>query len=293
MTSDPTQLAPAGPDEGRARVYGFARTRTAAENLTALKTVGADSSPISGPIADGQIVDTPAAAPPITEATPPPSNSQRSSRTKSHVKSGSRQGTASAVPKSGRNSGVLTPEVGETVARDTHDSASSQRSRKKSRSKRKASRARRRTAKAAGPPKRLSRLELHQAHCGICGNELQEEIDECFVNWECVSQIAGDYELDRSALYRHAHATGLFPRRDRNIRRALSHIIHEADRVQVTADSVVRAVKIFAHINARGEWVNPPTHVVFSSTAARPPKPASVDAELSGTPSHLISSLKP
>ena len=288
MTSDSTHSP--------ARFYGFARTRILAENLTALKTVGADSSPISGPIGDAQIVETAAAAAPsaIAEVTPPPSNSQRSSRTKSHVKSGSRQGTASAVPKSGRNSGVLTPEVGETVARDTHDSASSQRSRKKSRSKRKASRARRRTAKAAPePPKRLSRLELHQAHCGICGNELQEEIDERFVNWECVSQIADDYELDRSALYRHAHATGLFPRRDRNIRRALSHIIHEADRVQVTADSVVRAVKIFAHINARGEWVNPPTHVVFSSTTSRPPRPASVDAELSGTPSHLISGLKP
>jgi len=172
-------------------------------------------------------------------------------------------------------------------------SAISRRSRNKSRSKRKVARSRRRTAKSAAPPKRLSRLELHQAHCGICGDKLQEEIDERFVNWECVSQIADDYELDRSALYRHAHATGLFPRRDRNIRRALGLIIHEADRVQVTADAVVRAVKIYAHINARGEWVNPPTRVVFSSTAARPKKPAPAGAELSGTPSHLISDVNP
>ena len=242
MTSDPTQLAPARPDEGRARFYGFARTRTSAENLTALTPLGSDSSSISGPVGDGQIIDVIAALP-VPEA-PPPANSRRS--------------------------------------------------RKKSRSKRKASRTRRRTAKTAPEPStRLSRLELHQAHCGICGDELQEEIDERFVNWDCVSQIANDYEIDRSALYRHAHATGLFPRRDRNIRRALGHIIHEASRVDVTADSVVRAVKVLAHINARGEWVNPPTRVVFSSTVARPSKTARTDAELSGTPSHLISSPNP
>jgi hypothetical protein len=132
----------------------------------------------------------------------------------------------------------------------------------------------------------MSRLELHQAHCGICGDELQEEIDERFVNWDYVSQIAHDYSLNRSALYRHA--TGLFPKRDRNLRRALGHIIHEAGRVTVTADAVVRAVKVFAHINARGDWVNPPTYGIFSSTAARranaaPPR----SPKLSGTPSHL------
>jgi len=250
MTSDPTQLVPARPDEGRARFYGFARTRTLGENLGPLKTLDADSSSTSGPVANGPIIDI-AAAPPVTEAAPPPATSRRSSS---------------------RN----------------------QRARKKSRSKRKASRSRRRIAKAAPEPsKRLSRLELHQAHCGICGDELQEEIDERFANWDCVSQIADDYEIDRSALYRHAHATGLFARRDRNIRRALGHIIDEASRVDVTADSVVRAVKMLAHINARGEWVNPPTRVVFSSTAARPPKAARADAKLSGTPSHLISNPNP
>jgi len=243
MTSDPTQLVPARPDEGRARFYGFARTRTPAENLAALKTVGADSPSASGPVADGPIIDL-ATVSPTAEVTPPPANSRRS--------------------------------------------------RKKSRFKRKASRSRHRAAKAAPEPsRRLSRLELHQAHCGICGDELQEEIDERFVNWDCVSQIANDYEIDRSALYRHAHATDLFARRDRNIRRALGHIIHEASRVDVTADSVVRAVKVLAHINARGEWVNPPTRVVFSSTVSRPPKPPRVKAKLSGTPSHLISSLNP
>jgi hypothetical protein len=120
------------------------------------------------------------------------------------------------------------------------------------------------------PSRPMSRLARHQAHCGICGDELQEEIDEAFVNWECVYKIADEYEIDRRAIYRHAHATGLFAKRDRNLRGALGHIIHEADRVSPTADSIVRAVRMFAHINARGDWVNPPTHVMFSTATARP-----------------------
>jgi hypothetical protein len=156
-----------------------------------------------------------------------------------------------------------------------------------------------------GPPatKRLSRLELHQAHCGICGHELEEEIDERFTNWEHVNEIARDYELDRSAIYRHAHATGLFVKRDRNVRRALGRIIQEADGVMVTADCVIRAIKMLTHINARGEWVNPPTHVVFSTATnrsgslSRPKSKGSSSAppalELSGTPPHLNKRLKP
>jgi hypothetical protein len=124
--------------------------------------------------------------------------------------------------------------------------------------------------KTSRPPERLSRLELHQSHCNICGYEDQDEIDEAFVSWENVRRIAEDYDLDRRAIYRHAHATGLFAKRDRNIRRALGRIIHEADRVTVTADSIVRAIKILTHVNAHGDWVQPPTHVVFSSATAQP-----------------------
>jgi hypothetical protein len=84
-------------------------------------------------------------------------------------------------------------------------------------------------------------------------------------------QIAGfdaaiAIDPNRRALYRHAHATGLFAKRDRNIRRALGLIIHRADEVlSVTADSVIRALKMLTHINAHGQWVQPPTHVVFST----------------------------
>jgi hypothetical protein len=136
--------------------------------------------------------------------------------------------------------------------------------------------------KASGR-QRKSRLELHQAHCGICSHDLRDEIDEAFVSWECVSQIAQDYRVPRSALYRHAQATGLFEQRNRNIRNALGHIIQHAGRVEVTVGSIIRAVKLFAHIDAHGSWVQPPTRVIYSSA----PDPAA-PPELSGTPSQLF-----
>jgi hypothetical protein len=154
--------------------------------------------------------------------------------------------------------------------------------------------------------KHLSRLELHRAHCAICGSEYQDEIDESFTSWENVNQIAEDYRISRSIVYRHAHATGLYSRRDRNVRQALGRIIHRADRVVVTADSVIRAVKTLTHINARGDWAPPPTRVIFS-TATDAPSQLSVhprrnkgalssdadNPQLSGTPEHLIKRLTP
>jgi len=153
----------------------------------------------------------------------------------------------------------------------------------------------RRTAKPAqrlAPPQRprlLTGLELHQAHCGICNSDLHDEIDERFLNWEHVGTLAEEYKTSRSIIYRHANATGLFVKRDRNCRRALGHIIHNAAYAFTTGDTVIRAVKTLAHLNARGEWVNPPTHVVFS-TKTTPAKPSAARpaAKLSGTPSRVI-----
>ncbi len=104
----------------------------------------------------------------------------------------------------------------------------------------------------------------------ICGSEYQEEMDELFVNWHNVSEIGREYQTPRRTVYRHAHATGLFPIRDRNLRRALGLIIHRAETAPgVTADSVIRAVRTLAHVNETGEWVNPPAQVVFSTVARR------------------------
>jgi len=136
---------------------------------------------------------------------------------------------------------------------------------------------------------------MHEAHCKICASNVREELDEEFVDWHSVATIATAYRFDRHAVYRHAHATGLFPIRDRNLRRALGLIIHRAETARnVTADSVIRAVRTLAHINDAGEWVNPPTHVIVSSGATlQANNNAPSPPELLDTPSRVNKALKP
>jgi len=111
---------------------------------------------------------------------------------------------------------------------------------------------------------------MHEAQCMICRSKWREEMDELFVNWHNVSSIGREYNTPRRVIYRHANAVGLFPIRDRNLRRSLGLIIHRAETVPgVTADSVIRAVRTLAHVNETGEWVQPPTHVVFSTVPRR------------------------
>jgi hypothetical protein len=56
-------------------------------------------------------------------------------------------------------------------------------------------------------------------------------------------------------VYRHAHALGLFPKRQRNVRAALEKIIERAGEVEVNATAVVSAVSTYARINAAGQLV--------------------------------------
>lgn len=68
--------------------------------------------------------------------------------------------------------------------------------------------------------------------------------------------IAEAYGIaDRASIYRHAHALGLFPKRQRNIRAALERIIERASEVDVTASAVVAAVQAYSKINAAGQWI--------------------------------------
>jgi len=123
---------------------------------------------------------------------------------------------------------------------------------------------RRRTKAPAHTPESLL-LSYHTRNCAICGSEYQDEIEDAFLNWESVDTIARSYAIQRRSIYRHAHATGLFARRDRNIRRALGLLIHRADKVRdVSADHIIRAAKTLAHLNEQGEWVAPVTRIVVS-----------------------------
>jgi hypothetical protein len=100
-------------------------------------------------------------------------------------------------------------------------------------------------------------LGRHRRTCSVCRHLKCAEIEADFVTWRSPAAIAKEYELsDRSSIYRHAHAIGLFAKRQRNVRAALERIIEKAGEVEVTAAAVVAAVQAYSKINAEGRWID-------------------------------------
>ncbi len=105
-------------------------------------------------------------------------------------------------------------------------------------------------------------LGRHSRNCSVCAHKNREEIEREFINWTGATAIAKQFALaDRTAVYRHAHAFGLFARRQRNIRAALEKIIERAGEVEVTSAAVVTAVQAYAKINTQGQWIDRSEHV--------------------------------
>lgn len=99
-------------------------------------------------------------------------------------------------------------------------------------------------------------LGRHKRNCSICAHERRGEIESEFISWRSPSMIATEFGLgDRSAIYRHARALGLFAKRQKNVRAALERIIEKAGEVDVTASSVVAAIQAYSKINAEGHWI--------------------------------------
>ena len=88
----------------------------------------------------------------------------------------------------------------------------------------------------------------HEAQCSICASPYRQEIEEAFINWRTPNAIADEYEINRYALYRHAHACDLFSKRRRNVIAALETIIERADCNSCTASAVVSAVQLHAKL---------------------------------------------
>jgi hypothetical protein len=106
-------------------------------------------------------------------------------------------------------------------------------------------------------PEKPVNLGRHQRNCSICSHADREEIEGDFIGWRSPAIIAAEYGLrERASVYRHAHALGLFAKRQRNVRAALERIIERADEVDVTASAVVAAVQAYSKINSTGQWID-------------------------------------
>jgi hypothetical protein len=106
-------------------------------------------------------------------------------------------------------------------------------------------------------PNAKASLGRHKRTCSVCAHQQRAEIEGAFIAWRSPAAIAEEYGLaDRASVYRHAHALGLFQKRQRNVRAALERIIEKAGEVDVTASAVVAAVQAYAKINPEGRWID-------------------------------------
>jgi hypothetical protein len=103
-------------------------------------------------------------------------------------------------------------------------------------------------------------LERHSRHCMVCSHPDRDAIEGEFIRWRSPHKIARDYAIaDRNSIYRHAHATNLFEERRCQIGRVLESYLETIDDCPpADFDPVTRAVRVYAHLNANGAWVEPP-----------------------------------
>lgn len=109
----------------------------------------------------------------------------------------------------------------------------------------------------------------HSRKCQICNHPERESIEADFVDWDKACAINQRYGLNgKSAIYRHARATGLDVRRRQNLGMVVEKVLEKVDYTDApSASALLRAVRTLASLNERGQWVEPPTtHTVISVT---------------------------
>lgn len=111
------------------------------------------------------------------------------------------------------------------------------------------------------PPRRKQRASRkpksglrHDRKCSVCRNPERAEIEREFLHWRSPELIAN-------------------AQRATHIRLALAPLIEQAMVVPVTADSIVRAVALYARLNDEGQWIDPPKDVIYHSADLRQPAP--------------------
>lgn len=124
------------------------------------------------------------------------------------------------------------------------------------------------TSATPPPPPDMVR---HSRFCTVCSHPDRDAIEGEFVRWRSPAKIAEDFGIhDRRIIYRHAHATGLFDRRTREVSRILEQYMELVDHHlpdhpdKFDFDSVTRAVRVYAHL-APGLWFEPiRTHQILT-----------------------------
>lgn len=122
--------------------------------------------------------------------------------------------------------------------------------------------------KPEGPALRVPpSVERHSRKCQICRHPDRESIEEDFIVWSTPRSLSVAYGIPEMALYRHAHAVGLFGLRRESMRLSLDRVLERGPGAPVTGDMIIRAVKAQACLTDDNHWVEPAKHVIFSTNA--------------------------
>lgn len=101
----------------------------------------------------------------------------------------------------------------------------------------------------------------HARRCAICSHPDRDAIEADFVRWRSPDQILRDHQISggRTSLYRHVHAVGLYRSRKREMGRVLESILESVDICTPdTFDVIIRAARLYAHLDANGRWFEAP-----------------------------------
>ena len=142
---------------------------------------------------------------------------------------------------------------------------------------------------SSATPARSARASLnrHKRACAICRHPRREAIEDDFLSWRSPDDIAEEHRLyNRRAIYRHAHATGLWARRRSNLRVVLEQVIERVQDVPVTANAVIKAVIAYSRISDEGVWTDPPRHRIITHRNEPPPDSKYHTELLETTPTH-------
>jgi hypothetical protein len=83
----------------------------------------------------------------------------------------------------------------------------------------------------------------HSRRCSVCHHPDRIWIELKFIEWNSPSLIADEFDLyDRDSIYHHAHATGLFDLRRRNILCVYENLLERVQRTQITSRGILFAI---------------------------------------------------
>jgi hypothetical protein len=144
-------------------------------------------------------------------------------------------------------------------------------------------------------PAKPIEMKRHVSHCTICKHPERAAIDEAFLHWWPIADLAYHFKLgNRLVVYRHAHAMGLFETRRARTQHALGYMIEQAQTVTPTGDCIIRAIRALSCLDENGRWHEPRKEVLimhqYLDTPAQRPNPK---AQLLDTPAPALNSQAP